>query len=129
MDLYPTLLDMAGLQPRPQQHRDGLSLAPLLRGGATLEREALFSHFPHYHGSGNRPSGSVRINDLKLVEWFEDGRVQLYDLAMDPAEAHDLSDSQPTEAARLREILGRWRVTVDARMPTTNPEYEGPGRR
>ncbi len=121
MDLYPTLLDMAGLEPRPEQHVDGLSLAPLLRGAVSLEREALFWHFPHYHGSGNRPSGAVRVGDLKLIEWFEDGRVELYDLATDPEEAHDLSNSDPSEAARLREIIGRWRVNVNAQMPTANP--------
>ena len=125
MDLYPTLLDMAGLERRPDQHVDGLSLAPLLRGATSLEREALFWHFPHYHGSGNRPSGAVRVGDLKLVEWFEDGRVELYDLATDPEEAHDLSSADPTEAARLREIIGRWRVNVNAQMPTANPEWDG----
>lgn len=125
MDIYPTLLDMAGLERRPEQHVDGLSLAPLLRGATSLEREALFWHFPHYHGSGNRPSGAVRVGDLKLVEWFEDGRIELYDLASDPEEAHDLSTSDPSEAARLREIIGRWRVNVNARMPTPNPEWDG----
>ena len=91
----------------------------------SLEREALFWHFPHYHGSGNRPSGAVRVGDLKLVEWFEDGRVELYDLATDPEEVHDLSNSDPSEAARLREIMGRWRVNVNAQMPTANPEWDG----
>jgi len=128
MDLYPTLLDMAGLEPRPEQHVDGLSLAPLLRGATSVEREALFWHFPHYHGSGNRPSGAVRVGDLKLIEWFEEGRVELYDLATDPAEAHDLSDSDPTEAARLRQIIGRWRVNVNAQMPTSNPDWDGSRR-
>jgi len=124
-DLYPTLLDMAGLAPRPQQHVDGLSLAPLLRGAESLQREALFWHFPHYHGSGNRPSGAVRVGDLKLVEWLEDGRIELYDLAVDPGETNDLSLAEPAEAARLRGILGRWRVAVDARMPTPNPDWNG----
>lgn len=124
MDLYPTLLDMAGLDARPEQHLDGLSLAPLLRGATSLEREALFWHFPHYHGSGNRPSGAVRVGDLKLVEWLEDGGVELYDLSTDPEEAYDLSKSDPSEAARLREIIGRWRVNVNAQMPTPNPRWD-----
>lgn len=129
MDLYPTLLDMAGLPALPDQHVDGLSLAPLLGGEEGLEREALFFHFPHYHGSGNRPSGAVRVGDLKLVEWFEDGSVELYDLAADPSEEVDLTYSEPGEVARLREIIGRWRVAVDAGMPTPNPDYEGGGPR
>ena len=125
MDLYPTLLDMAGLPSRPDQHLDGLSLAPLLHGGTALERDALFWHFPHYHGSGNRPSGAVRLGDLKLVEWFEDGRTELYDLSVDPGETTDIALRDPTETARIRGILGRWRVTVDAEMPTANPDWDG----
>ncbi len=128
MDLYPTLLDMAGLDARPDQHLDGLSLAPLLRGATSLPREALFWHFPHYHGSANRPSGAVRVGDLKLVQWFEDGRVELYDLATDPGETYDLVDDEPQQVARLRQILGEWRVTVDARMPVPNPDHNGDGR-
>jgi len=128
MDLYPTLLDMAGLPQRPEQHVDGLSLAPLLRGGASLEREALFWHFPHYHGSANRPSGAVRIGDYKLIQWFEDGKVELYDLANDPGEQYDLVEREPQEAARLRDALGSWRVAVNAQMPRPNPDSEVGGR-
>ncbi|MGD8330224.1 MAG: sulfatase [Acidobacteriota bacterium] len=128
MDLYPTLLDMAGLPQRPQQHVDGVSLAPLLRGAAGVEREALFWHFPHYHGSANRPSGAVRIGDYKLIQWFEDGKVELYDLANDPGEQYDLVEREPQEAARLRDALGSWRVAVDAQMPTPNPDSEVGGR-
>jgi len=127
MDLYPTLLEMAGLELMPKQHEDGLSLAPLLRGATTLDREALYWHFPHYHGSGNRPSSSVRVGDQKLVEWLEDGRVELFNLADDPYELRDLVGERPGDAARLRELLGRWRVSVDAAMPTPNPDWEGGG--
>ena len=125
MDLYPTLLAIAGLPPRPDQHLDGLSLVPLLRGGDALEREALFWHFPHYHGSGNRPSGAVRLGDLKLVEWFEDGRPELYDLKTDPGETNDIAKRDSSETARLRNMLARWRVSVDASMPMVNPDWEG----
>jgi|TARA_Y100001947_G_C10156961_1_gene226482 arylsulfatase A-like enzyme len=125
MDLYPTLLAIAGLPPRPDQHLDGLSLVPLLRGGDALEREALFWHFPHYHGSGNRPSGAVRLGDLKLVEWFEDGRTELYDLKTDPGETNDIAKRDSSETARLRDMLARWRVSVDASMPMVNPDWEG----
>tara|TARA_B100001105_G_C22150198_1_gene339832 strand:- start:229 stop:609 length:381 start_codon:yes stop_codon:yes gene_type:complete len=125
MDLYPTLLAIAGLPPRPDQHLDGLSLVPLLRGGDALEREALFWHFPHYHGSGNRPSGAVRLGDLKLVEWFEDGRTELYNLKTDPGETNDIAKRDSSETARLRDMLARWRVSVDASMPMVNPDWEG----
>ena len=125
MDLYPTLLEMVGLPARPEQHVDGLSLAPLLRGADKLQRDALFWHFPHYHGSGNRPSGAVRLGDLKLVEWFEDGRTELYDLSVDPYEQNDLAASNPKETTRLSGMLDRWRVEVGANMPTANPDWDG----
>ncbi len=125
MDLYPTLLAIAGLPPRPDQHLDGLSLVPLLRGDDALEREALFWHFPHYHGSGNRPSGAVRVGDLKLVEWFEDGRTELYNLKTDPGETNDIAKRNSSETARLRDMLTHWRVSVDASMPMVNPDWAG----
>jgi arylsulfatase A-like enzyme len=117
-DLYPTLLDLAGLPLLPEQHRDGLSLNPLLRGAVGIERNALFWHFPHYHGSGNRPGAAVRSGDLKLVEWFEDGAVELYDLSDDVGERRDLAIERPADAARLLEDLRRWRDAVGANMPT-----------
>jgi arylsulfatase A-like enzyme len=125
MDLYPTLLEMAGLPSRPEQHVDGLSLVPLMQGADELEREALFWHFPHYHGSGNRPSGALRLGNLKLVEWFEDGRTELYDLSVDPYERNNIAASDPDEVIRLKDLLEHWRISVGANMPTPNPEWEG----
>lgn len=116
-DFFPTMLAMAGLAQRPDLHRDGRNLTPLLRGTGPLDREAIYWHFPHYHGSGNRPSGAVRAGDYKLVEWFEDGRVELYDLRRDIGESTDLSTREPERAAALRAMLVRWREEVDARMP------------
>jgi len=122
-DLYPTLLEMAGLGRRPEQHVDGVSLAPILRYSGELGREALFWHFPHYHGSGNRPSGAVRVGDMKLIEWFEDGRVELYDLASDPGETDDLSAAMPEATEQLRATLNAWRQEVGAGMPHPNPDW------
>ncbi len=123
MDLYPTLLEMAGLAQRPEQHLDGLSLAGPLRG-ETLSRDTLHWHFPHYHGSGNRPGGAIRQGPFKLIEWFEDGRVELYNLQDDIAESRDLASDLPEQARELRSALQAWRETVGARMPTPNPEWE-----
>ena len=123
-DIYPTLLEMAGLAQRPEQHLDGVSLAPVLRYSIELGRETRFWHFPHYHGSGNRPSGAVRVGDMKLIEWFEDDRVELYDLAADPGETYDLSAAMPEAVAELRERLREWRQEVGAGMPSPNPDYE-----
>ena len=122
-DLYPTLLDLAGLAARPAQTLDGLSLAPALRDQGGLPSRPLFWHFPHYHGSGHRPAGAVRQGRYKLIEWFESGSVELYDLAADPAEATDLAPVQPAKARELRELLARWRAEVGARMPVSNPAW------
>jgi arylsulfatase A-like enzyme len=112
MDLYPTILEIAGLPSRPEQHRDGLSIAPLLRGDGGLDRDALYWHFPHYHGSGNRPSGAIR-----------DEHIELYDLVEDPGEKVNLVPSMPEMAEGLRARLHDWRSVVDARMPTANPNW------
>ncbi|MFQ5571106.1 MAG: sulfatase [Rhodothermales bacterium] len=117
-DLFPTLLAMAGLPARPEQHVDGTSLVGAMTGAAEAPHEALFWHFPHYHGSGNRPGGAVGIGDLKLVEWFEDGAVELYDLSTDLSERRDLARERPDEAARLLAALRAWREEVGANMPT-----------
>ncbi len=123
MDYYPTLLEMAGLPPRPEQHADGASLGPLLRGGTRPDRP-LFWHYPHYSNQGGSPSGAVRVGDYKLIEWFEDNRVQVFNLKEDPEERHDLSPHMPEKAAALRQQLGDWRSAVDAQMPTQNPDYQ-----
>jgi arylsulfatase A-like enzyme len=125
-DLFPTLLDLAGLPLQPAHHVDGISLGPLLRGSEFGEDRALFWHFPHYHGSGNRPSGAIRSGDFKLVEWFEDGRVELYDLASDPGEEDDLARRMPARTDQLRRALHRWRTRVGALLPIPNPDWEGP---
>jgi len=122
-DIYPTLLEVAGLAQRPEQHVDGVSLVPLLQHAGDLDRQTLFWHFPHYHGSGNRPSGAVRMADMKLIEWFEDDRAELYDLASDPGETNDLSAAMPEVVADLRERLRAWRQEVGAGMPSPNPDH------
>jgi arylsulfatase A-like enzyme len=116
-DLYPTLLEMAGLPLRPDQHRDGMSMAAAMTDGAAPDRTALFWHFPHYHGSGNRPGGAMRMGDMKLVEWFEDGSVELYDLSTDLGERKNIAELEPETAAELRDRLARWRDSIDANMP------------
>ena len=123
-DLYPTLLQMAGLPARPSQHLDGVSVAPLLRGTGTVARGALHWHAPHYHGSGSTPAGAIRKGSMKLIEWFEDGRVELYDLAQDPGERRDLTAERVKEAASLRAELVRWREQSGARMPQPRPQQQ-----
>jgi arylsulfatase A-like enzyme len=127
-DFYPTMLEMAGLDLLPMQHTDGVSLVPLLKGGETVDREAIFWHYPHYGNQGGTPGSSVRAGDYKLIEFFEDGRIELYNLREDIGEARDLSGEMPEIAARLRSMLSTWRARVEARIPQPNPDYVPPSR-
>ncbi len=125
-DLYPTLVEIAGARPPGGKAVDGVSLLPLLTGTSHLRRTALYWHYPHYSNQGGRPSGAVRAGNLKLVEHFEDNRVELFDLSDDPGETTDLAGTLPEDAARLRRMLAEWRRSVGARMPAPNPDYRPP---
>ena len=116
-DFYPTLLEMAGLPARSDQHVDGVSFAAALQG-STFERDAIYWHFPHYSNHGMQsPGGAIRAGPYKLLEYFENGTVQLFDLDNDPGEQRDLAAEQPAKAAELRARLHAWRESVSAAMP------------
>ncbi|MFT5104528.1 MAG: arylsulfatase A-like enzyme [Verrucomicrobiales bacterium] len=115
-DFYPTLLDVAGLEARPEQHLDGVSLAGLLKGETSLEREAIFWHYPHYHGSGNRPTAAVRKGDWKLVRYYETGEEELYHLKDDLGEAKDLAGEDSAKHRELKVSLDGWLKGVGAKM-------------
>jgi len=121
-DYYPTFLEMAGLPLRPRQHADGVSFVPLLKGGAQPERP-LFWHYPHYSNQGGGPGGAVRLGNFKLIEWYEDMRVELFNLSGDPGEKHNLAATMPDKTAALRQQLHARRQSVNASMPTPNPDY------
>lgn len=123
IDFYPTLLELAGLPLRPQQHVDGMSLVPLLEGGS-LVRGPIFWHYPHYGNQGGAPGGVVRDGDWKLIEWYEGG-VELYNLADDLAEKHNLFAENPAKVEELQTKLAAWRKQVGALMPTPNPNFDG----
>ena len=116
-DFYPTLLALAGLPMPAEQKVDGVNIAPLLEQKGGIAVRPLFWHYPHYSNQGGRPCGAVRVGDDKLLEFFEDSHVEEYDLANDLGEQHD----QPKRAAELRKMLAEWRQSVDAQMPTPNP--------
>jgi arylsulfatase A-like enzyme len=122
-DFYPTLLEIAGLDLMPEQHADGVSLLPLLAGSGSLEREAIFWHYPHYGNQGGTPGSSVRAGDFKLIEFFEDGRLELYNLRHDIGEEQDLVEARPDLAQRLAAMLRAWRERVEAQIPQPNPDY------
>lgn len=123
-DLYPTLLAAAGLPARPDQHVDGVSLVPLLRGARRLERDAIFWHYPHYGNQGGTPASAVRMGDHKLIEFHEDGRLELYNLSDDPGETRDRAAIEPDRAATMRARLAAWRGSVCARIPAPNPDWQ-----
>lgn len=128
-DFYPTMLEMAGADPIPEQHVDGVSLAPLLEGGDALEREAIYWHYPHYGNQGGTPGSSVRgagaLGDWKLIEFFEDGRLELYNVRDDLSETANLVEEHPDVASGLHEMLLSWRAEIGAKLPTPNPEWGG----
>jgi arylsulfatase A-like enzyme len=125
-DLYPTILDLADLPAQPEQHRDGVSLAGIVRGGKPPARDALYWHFPHYSNHGMQsPGGAIRQGDFKLLDYFENNTVQLFNLRDDPGEQHDLAQTQPKKAAELQAKLQAWRKEVGAQMPPPNPNYDG----
>jgi arylsulfatase A-like enzyme len=118
IDLYPTILEAAGVRDRPDHPTDGASLVPLLRGTGGLRRAALFWHYPHY-SAATTPYGAVRQGDFKLIEFFEDGRLELFNLKDDPGEKRNLAAQKPATAWKLYRTLADWRKRVSAQMPSS----------
>jgi arylsulfatase A-like enzyme len=123
-DFYPTLLELAGLPLKPEQHLDGVSLAPLLRGAATQRGKPLFWHYPHYGNQGGAPYGAVRDGDWKLIQWYEDGALELFNIRDDISETKNLAAENPQKTQELLAELAAWRSEVQAVMPTPNPDYQ-----
>lgn len=121
IDLFPTLLELACTDESPET--DGASLVPLWNGGL-LDRKKLFWHFPCYIGQGG-PSSAMRKGNFKLIEFFETGSVELYDLSTDPEERNNLAESNKALTAELYTELTAWQTEVGAPRPTEpNPEYD-----
>jgi arylsulfatase A-like enzyme len=116
-DFMPTLCELAGVDLGGVRGLDGRSLVGLWTRGEAPERDALYWHYPHYSNQGGEPAGAIRVGDLKLIEDFASGRVELYDLGSDPGERRDLAGERPEAAAGLRSRLRAWREGIGARMP------------
>ncbi len=126
-DFFPTILEMVGIQAEGINNNqvDGKSMVPLLKGEQELDREAIFWHFPHYSNHGNQsPGGAVRSGDYKLLEYYGNGTVQLFNLAKDISEQNDLSLKEPEKVKELQAMLQKWRTKVDAKMMPPNPNYD-----
>lgn len=128
-DFYPTLLEAAGLPARPEQHCDGISFLPLFTDpGATgiaahLKERPLFWHYPHYGNQGGTPGSVIRRGDWKLLHFFEDDGIELYNLIDDLGEEKDLAADNAQKAAELRGELAAWRSRTEALIPVLNPNY------
>ncbi len=139
IDLLPTLVELCGLSVAKTPAWDGVSLAPVLthrsphapREGTisrsempTVAREALYWHYPHYHPGGATPYGAVRAGDFRLVEFYEAGTIELYNLQRDVGEMSDLAAAEPAKRDELLAMLRAWRNEVGAQMPTANPDFD-----
>jgi len=122
-DFYPTLLQMTGLPLMPQQHKDGISLVPLLMGKQNIDQAVIYWHYPHYHGAGCTPGSAIRAGDWKLLQFYEDNHVELYNLRTDIEERRDLSKAFPGKTAILLSKLNHWKYKVHAKIPWINPYY------
>lgn len=121
-DFYPTILDLVGLKLKPEEHSDGVSLLPLLKGKAIVERSFIW-HYPHYGNQGGEPSSIIRKGDWKLIHYYEDGHEELYNLKTDPEETIDVSKRNPTLVHQMNFELFDYLKKVNARFPSKDPEY------
>ena len=131
VDVFPTFLEIAGAA-KPKQVLDGESMVKLFRDpGATLQREAIFQHFPGYLGAGGgtwrtTPVGLIEVGDWKLMEFFEDGRLELYNLHDDIGESKNLAKEMPDKTKELHGKMVAWREAIHAPMPTKNDAIAAP---
>ena len=122
-DFYPTILEYAGLPLLPEQHADGQSLIPVLKG-EKLPARALYWHYPHYGNQGGEPSSVIRDGDWKLIHYYEDGRNELYNLKIDETESEPLNAQYPDKVEFLSRKLSVWLTEAGARYPTLDPQYD-----
>ena len=124
VDMFPTILTMVGARQRIGKDKEGVDFSPLLKG-ETIERGAIYWHFPHYSNHGmHSPGGAVREGDYKLLEYFENGTLQLFNLKNDIGEQNDLSKIEIKKTEELKEKLHQWREKIGAQMMQSNPDYD-----
>lgn len=125
-DLYPTILDLCGIESKPNQHVDGVALTSALKGQPNdqLTRRPLYWHYPHYDNQGGEPSSLMRLGEYKLIQYHLDQQNELYHLPSDPSEQNDISAEQPDRTRKMAEQLLTWLESVDAKMATPDPRYD-----
>ncbi|MEC8337106.1 MAG: sulfatase [Planctomycetota bacterium] len=124
IDIFPTMLDAASLPIPEEPPIDGESLLGVMEGRDELTREGLFWHFPHFRGRDATPYSMVRQGDYKLIRFYDDGHLELYDLAHDPSEQQNLATREPERAKQLDVLLSKWLLGVGAKIPKPAPGPE-----
>ncbi len=119
-DLFPTIVEMAGRRATDFADLDGVSLLPLLTGGGQLPDRKLYWYYPHY---ARHPGAVLRDGDLKFIEHYDPPSVELYNMADDLSETHDLTDQMPERAAQMQDELHDWLARIDATLHTPNPNF------
>lgn len=124
LDYMPTLLEAIGADKKPTGI-DGRSIfSTFLKPTERLTEIPLFFHYPHFSNQMGRPSGAVRLGDYKLVESYETGKTELYNLTQDISESKDVSKKYPAKSKQLYALLKNWQKEVNANMPIPNPNYK-----
>lgn len=124
IDYLPTILAACGVRPDHDRPLDGINLLHVLTGAEAPPDRALFWHYPHYGNQGGAPGAAMLQNGWKLIEWFEDDRVELFHLANDEGEKSNLAHSEPGRVTAMREALQAWQTEVGAIRPTVNAAYD-----
>jgi arylsulfatase A-like enzyme len=122
-DFYPTILDLAGLELKPEQHVDGVSLKKAMQGQAMAKRD-LFWHYPHYGNQGGEPSSIIRSGNWKLIHYYEDGRNELYKIDDDIGEQNDLAANHPEKGQELAKKLESWLQEKNVKFPEKDKRYD-----
>lgn len=125
IDYLPTICELTGISKLPQ-NVDGISILPMLFKPEIEQQQIrpLFWHYPHFSNQLGRPAGSVRKGDFKLIENYETGKLELYNLKNDISEMNDLSLKMQSKKKELYNLLVDWRKQVNAQMPMKNPAYK-----
>ncbi|MBA4147259.1 MAG: sulfatase [Verrucomicrobia bacterium] len=120
-DFYSTILELAGLPHKEEHQVEGESLLPLLASNGKLKRTDLYWHYPHYHPGGATPYSAIRDGDFKLIQFYEDGAFELYNLKNDIGETQNLAVQMPAKVLELNRKLDLWRKATGAQSPLPNP--------
>jgi arylsulfatase A-like enzyme len=123
-DFYPTMLEMAGVTKDIGNPADGVSIVPLLKQTGIPQQDAIFWHYPHYSNQGGRPGAAMRQGDYKIIEWYEDDSVEVYNLRDDIGESHNLAVQMPDKARAMKARLDAWLKELNPEMPKPNPDYD-----